>query len=891
MQSVSRPVERLAFVIGMVALCSAPACAAPAAAEPPEWAVTECRGLKAMSEVVYYWLDRQSEDGSFGFGLDDDCEFYTAWTILVYAADDQRVLESLRKGLDWVWYHDNVQDGYQAEPGDAEHSSEITSYSQPLLTIADYGNPILIERMMETSKNMERWTAVNRNGHRLFRSHWIGSQGVNDYAYFAADATMVARATIPMMHYLWYARDPDLLRLCVEWCRSWLDHAKDTRWGKPYGLLPAEIVFATDEAGGFTKNWWDSASSGFPLCDSPWYMVRMHEMLVVVYMLTGDPEFLIPLRETLKFFAVARPDNLPAGVTMWPAWMTERTPPRYGRKPEEMPFVWEYYKAKMNQELVDFYHLATGGDTQFDQWWHKAPAPPTRKTALDSGRSAIEGAAAAKENARTINIKNSVDNYRANINTYAYPHLYHGGNNWVDLPRPSVRWRNGDYELAVVLLDHSPRTFKALCCNTGDRKRSFGAQLFELEPGTYSLTLGIDADQDDRPDRLLRDEMVAIDRGTEFALDLDRGHEYIVELQQVARGKEWTSRPDVAVCSRDLFAVPASPEPDMQTTLQVRVHNIGTEDARQVTVWARELGTDKVIGDQVITLLPRPRDMIPSHATVQMPWVVGPGATGVRVTVDAADLIDEIYEGNNAAEIALADLPEEPRRKRRVYIPTWWTQGDLGPVAKYTAPYVEGITLDGKLDDPGWAKAERRGPLQDLDGRPNEKQTYVRIAYGADAVYFAVEAPEPDMSFLVEAATKHDSHGIFADDAVEIFIDTNLDKRTYYQFVFTTAGVTAEGQYYNFSIYNDPWECKVYKGKDVWTAEAKIPYSSLKAPARPGKTWGVNIYRNTKTFRAPESEEERRKGWKEGERNALSPTFGGHHEPHRFAEVTFGPRD
>ena len=61
--------------------------------EPPKWALTECKGLKALSEVVYYWIDRQNEDGSFGFGLDDDCEFYKLWPIFVYAADDQRVLE------------------------------------------------------------------------------------------------------------------------------------------------------------------------------------------------------------------------------------------------------------------------------------------------------------------------------------------------------------------------------------------------------------------------------------------------------------------------------------------------------------------------------------------------------------------------------------------------------------------------------------------------------------------------------------------------------------------------------------------------------------------------------------------------------------------------------
>jgi len=219
--------------------------------------------------------------------------------------------------------------------------------------------------------------------------------------------------------------------------------------------------------------------------------------------------------------------------------------------------------------------------------------------------------------------------------------------------------------------------------------------------------------------------------------------------------------------------VPAAPEPGISATLKVRVHNIGTEDARQVTVWAEETPTGRIIGERTMARLPRPRNMLPSHATVSMPWIVGANTTGVRVVVDAANVIEEIYEGNNAAEI---------------------------------------------------------------------------------------------------------------------FVDTNFDRRTYYQFAFTTAEIKTEGQYYNFTIYNEPWECRVYKGPDFWSAEAAIPYTSLHAAARPGRTWGINVYRNTQTFRMPESQEQRRKGWKRSERNALSATFGSHHEPHRFAEVTFGPR-
>lgn len=147
------------------------------------------------------------------------------------------------------------------------------------------------------------------------------------------------------------------------------------------------------------------------------------------------------------------------------------------------------------------------------------------------------------------------------------------------------------------------------------------------------------------------------------------------------------------------------------------------------------------------------------------------------------------------------------------------------------------------------------------------------------------------MDMLVEIATQRDTYAIFEGDSFEFFIDTNHDKRTYYQFAASTNGLMAEGQYYNFDLYNEPWECKVYKGKDFWSAEAKIPYTSLKVTPRPGQVWGMNIYRSIRSFPAPESESERAKGWKNCERAALSPTFSDFHQPRRFAEVTFGPRE
>jgi len=823
------------------------------AAEPPEWAVAECQGLRAFADVVYYWIDRQNPDGSYGFGLDDDCEFYKAWPIFVLAADDQRVLNSLRKAVDWTWHNDRLQDGFVAAPRDAPHASEVTAYSTPLMTVIDYGNPVFIERLMVTSKNMEKWTGINHAGHRHFRCNWLGSQEIPEYAYFASDAAIISRATIPMMHLLWYNRDPDLARYYTEWGRAWVDHARETTWGKPYGLLPIEVVFETDEAGGFTRNWQTSAAARSRYD-------RLYEMLMVNYMITGDAGFLFPIRATLAHQAATD-------------------------KFEE--HLWEMYRALT-------------GDTRYDRYARNRPLKATRRIAITAGRQSIDLARKSLETARTVNIRNSTDNYRVQLDNeplcYHLYELYHGSNCWpakdhVDFPLPAVRWRNGGYELGALLLEHGQTGFKAVCCNVGSRTRTFGAQFFELHPGAYSMTLGIDTNADDRVDRPIRDELLKVERGTEITFDLEPAGEYILELRQLTKGPEWSSRADVAVCDRDVFCSPSAPKAGTAATLKVCVHNIGTQDASQVSVWAEELPAGRLIGQRTVALVPRPRSMVPSQVMVTIPWTVSAEVQSVHVVVDHDNVVEELYEGNNRTTIAIAQIPEGPRLKRKIYIPEWYEQERLGPVAKYPIAYIaEPITIDGEVDEPAWGKAERRGPLKNLEDQPNEKATFVRIAYGPDALYYAMECPEPDMDRLIEIATKHDEHAIFESDSFEFFIDPNLSRRTYYQFAACTNGLTAEGRHFNYDLFNEPWECRVFKGRDFWSAEARIPYASIGATARPGDVWGMNVYRTTRSFSAPKSEEERKKGWKDSERNALSPTFSDFHQPRRFAEVTFGPK-
>ena len=61
---------------------------------------------------------------------------------------------------------------------------------------------------------------------------------------------------------------------------------------------------------------------------------------------------------------------------------------------------------------------------------------------------------------------------------------------------------------------------------------------------------------------------------------------------------------------------------------------------------------------------------------------------------------------------------------------------------------------------------------------PIEGKAEVYWGHANDKLYFAVKGYEPSTANLVAAVTQHDSRCISRDDCVEIFFDTNHDRRT-----------------------------------------------------------------------------------------------------------------
>jgi len=156
----------------------------------------------------------------------------------------------------------------------------------------------------------------------------------------------------------------------------------------------------------------------------------------------------------------------------------------------------------------------------------------------------------------------------------------------------------------------------------------------------------------------------------------------------------------------------------------------------------------------------------------------------------------------------------------------------------------ESPTIDGRLDEACWRKAAVVSDFVSLGGEtPAKKQTTARVTYDGRALYLAFVCQEPQVAKILALRTKHDQ-GVWEDDCVEVFLDTNHDHTTYYQFIVNSIGTRLDARWTEEGRldvrWNCQWEAKATTHADRWDVEIAIPFESI--GARPG-VWGINLCR------------------------------------------------
>ncbi|MEA3402953.1 MAG: DUF4091 domain-containing protein [Armatimonadota bacterium] len=189
-------------------------------------------------------------------------------------------------------------------------------------------------------------------------------------------------------------------------------------------------------------------------------------------------------------------------------------------------------------------------------------------------------------------------------------------------------------------------------------------------------------------------------------------------------------------------------------------------------------------------------------------------------------------------------------------------------------------TIDGRLDDQCWDQGVRTGAFVTPQDEPTELWTAARIAHDGESLYVGVQCREPHPDQLLTEHTERDSD-VYLDDCVEVFLDTDLDFRTYYHFLVNAANVQRDesramgGKTPEDVAWNAGWRSAVAVGGPGWSVEMAIPFSEVGLELGRDTAVGLNICRS-----APRIDE----------LSCWVPTHGGFHNPHRNATVLLGAR-
>ena len=167
----------------------------------------------------------------------------------------------------------------------------------------------------------------------------------------------------------------------------------------------------------------------------------------------------------------------------------------------------------------------------------------------------------------------------------------------------------------------------------------------------------------------------------------------------------------------------------------------------------------------------------------------------------------------------------------------------------HAIPGGESIKVDGILNEAVWQQAvpaTRFWQYAPLDRVPATEDTEVRVVQDDRALYFGVICHDANPKGIIALDMRRDAP-LSNDDYVGIYLDTYHDHRNFYYFSTNSLGTRRDGivtdaRSYN-TAWNGIWQVKTQVTDAGWTAEFRIPFSTLRFGGDQPMTWGLQLSR------------------------------------------------
>jgi len=158
-------------------------------------------------------------------------------------------------------------------------------------------------------------------------------------------------------------------------------------------------------------------------------------------------------------------------------------------------------------------------------------------------------------------------------------------------------------------------------------------------------------------------------------------------------------------------------------------------------------------------------------------------------------------------------------------------------------------TVDGRLDEPGWATADFIDAFTQADpreGAPASARTTVRVLAGPKALVIGIDCDQPADVGIVSFNVRRDAT-LTQEDHVRIVLGPFMDGRSGYVFAVNPSGarydgIVNPGGESDNAEWDGIWDAATVTREGGWSAEVWIPFLTLSFKPEL-RTWHFNVQR------------------------------------------------
>ncbi|MHB9029666.1 MAG: LamG-like jellyroll fold domain-containing protein, partial [Candidatus Latescibacterota bacterium] len=518
----------------------------------PLWAFRQTEIVKQWKYFLNWWIDnRQIENGEFGGGLSDDGDFANCMPgMALMGVDAAKITDSLHRLMEAYYNNGMFTNGLCTIVTDALHVSEEGTNVQTELMLLEYGDPKLVERIMETAARYPEITGVNQAGHRHFTSRFYSSTFQATEEPWSWSSSMNYSVLHPGMTLVEFNGHPAALRLIGEVGDGYLAHAVKDANGRL--SIPREINYLTDEG--------REISGG-----------AFSELFRVLHRWTGDPKYA--------------------------SWGRDSAP---GARPAvDKDRLAESYASAIQYNAQRMY-IATEGFP-----WDDSPY-------LTYGSVLVDRLGGPVLNRGNQTLQQAV--------SWKFDKPYGAENTALLIPRPT------------------PVSLKIVAYNLLKDPQSAAMNGWDVEPGTWEVTEGVDANGDDLPDTAVTRRTVAFERTGEVRFTFPPRKNYVIQMELKEKGTPYRSRPELGIGKDDVLVKGGK--------VEVTVHNLGSVDSPSATIALLD-ASGSILARAETAALKAPLDYKPKTGKAALAVPKKISLEGCRIVIDPEGKMREITRFNN----------------------------------------------------------------------------------------------------------------------------------------------------------------------------------------------------------------------------------------------------